>query len=495
MSDWENNIINDTELTDKSFGDDGRHEVNSPKSWPALIIIGVLGLCTLILFSLRIVCATTNYRPARGLADSPFVGMQNFSRILNGPQAASVLSTSVLAAIVSAALSLLFGLLGALAGKLSRITRAAAAGLGMVLAFIPAYVWSSIFKVSPIDSSVLPLLFIWAIPRIGLSVTVGALTVRMTKSVMRAGLIMFFLSLTLGVAGFETTGISMRHLTFDSYIYRIAFQSGQYSMGAAVEVLRGLISLFFFIPGAIILAAVMLRKLEAKPASPAKKRGSVKMGLIALLSTLVVMLALGAILLNVGGASVLNNARVIRGMINSVSLSLIIILLGTGVYFVIFLLTGKLKNRSTLLFILLLAVLMPLSAFSIVKFLSARNFGLINTIFPEALAALSSPIIVLLMTALVMHRPRSPLTCLQLGGGLAALAAACAVFSTGNLYLSTSGKMPLGYLLRTSLASIPAASGEQTVNAFVAILGLAMLVSALPAAVGAMLTVSGVERE
>ena len=460
------------------------------KVWIAVAILGALAL---ILVGSRLWMSLTKVNMIKGLAHSPFVGLANYQRLLSTPALSRALLSTFLMRVVDILLAVGFGFIGAAAGK--GRGRGIVAGIGLALAAIPSLLWEILIIRGRLLASSAGVILIYlqhALPWAGLSMFAGALLVRTARgrtssaalTVPELMLFTFFTGVFMPNS-LAVTPINMHSAPVDSVIYRYGFQNAQIAAAAATEVLRGALTLVFAVVGALVMIP-LLRSYASdnRPATAGASSGALPAGLIAGLS----LLTIGV--LSILGGSGIPSEDIARSAGGSVALMLVTLVLGFGIYFLLYLLVGDFRREAPFPLALCILFAMALGTFSICQYMTAHSLHLVNTVLPVAMRAVLNPLTLTFAFVLALLRPRRMSARLLLALSAAAFAA---TFSLGNysdslIYLSRIAD--LGSMIRYVVGSVDWFSTN-----LLFVPGLILLLGAVPALVSGLLALKVSSRD
>ena len=480
-------------------GDDARSASRSNLIW------SVIGVCALILCIgavYRWTLAMTKYRPTRGMFDNPWVGFDNFNRLISNPSFAHALTSSVLYGIFGIVVSLVFSLLGWGAASAGRTARAIAVALGAAVAFVPVVVLDqALIRMAPrtvADGAFQPMLLIWhMLPIGGVSVMLGALLPGAWSGQNRFSGVLIAPLLTLSSFLMDTcvTDLLQNNMNrsytdrLSTYITSTGYMKGQFSVAAAAEVVQSLLNLIPAIIGAILIALLVKKARPAlgMPVEKSRPTASVAAGAAAGF----LILAFGIALFSRG--SVLSDVRVQQSVIISLVSALLVAVLAFGIYFGALICARHFDHARWLPIALLILLSTGFHRISIAEYLIAHHLGLSNTIVMPVLDATVNPLSVMLLLGILLLRPRRMSACLLSALGIALLSAAYVMGDVNAFYIHvrSASQANLGMLLQNVLQSrqmdvsgldAPATDAD---NLRLSLIGLTLMLVSLPIGVGA----------
>ncbi len=467
----------------------------------------LLGIPALFVVGFRLYIAMTKFRPMRGLFSSPFVGMQNFQMLLRGPTIGTNIQCTLIFLLIGLALAIVFGFIGSAAGRGSG--RSIMIGLGLALAATPRLFWEACF----ISLGMLrqpgnaPMIYlIQALPWAGLSMFAGALlsTVwpnRRAFAALAVPVLMLFAGASIAGASLSPTYTALNSkatMSLNYFSYQQSYLNANYAIGAAVESLRGLVTLLCAIIGLLLLVP-MLRSHGAELADAPQSAPAAPAALLAGL----LPLAVGIVMLITGGTGILANRTIATGLLRSALEFMLTLILGFGFYFALLGLAGRFSRNSAMPVGLSMLSAMALGAFSIVGFLFAHSLGMIDTLIPVIFNNLLSPLSFAFAFVLVLTRPANSRSRALLALG-AALFAAC--FGLGSYegsitYVRSNSNMNFAGCAYQAMRNMEFLSQNQSGlsglapaipdNIPATLAGLSLLLAALPAAFSALLSTLG----
>lgn len=455
--------------------------VNSNLIW---IGTGIFFAVTVLFFAAEALLSMKNYRVTRGLFESPFVGLQNYERLLLGQDYIRPFFNSLLYGLSVSVLAFLAGLAGLFLGRSGSAGRHMSITLGLLLAAVPRLFWESIVNLP--GAVAFADILCGSMPWFGLALAAGSLLANRSGGMKPALLLPVLCLMSVfsgqeGVINIIFNPLNRGSMRMDQYLYRVGLQSGKYSLSASGYVLYGLICLLFAAIGCALLCFLLRGKEDNLTLERVSFSGAVSGILAALL-----LAGIGA-WLTFGGQPLLDGSRIAQVLSNTILEMLIAILLGFGLYLLVLVLGGQ-RGSSGGAFpqaAFAFAVL-SLGQMWFTKYLLVRNVGLVNTVVPVALGWLLSPRALALAVVLAMARPASTGERLR----FAAVAALMAVvLGLGELRSSTTyllGGIDLSNLLYRAFQS-----NEAQIPGFdpSSLWGTLLLFLALP--LGAAITLMG----
>ena len=417
------------------------------------IAAAILGGIALLVIGYRVWLSFCDY----SFRGATFVGMKNYQWLFSNPRGMQAVGTTLATRLVD-----------------------------LALAIVPMYVWEfallSTRAVSLMDGG-LALTLIHALPWAGLSMFAGALLApKWPSSPVGAALAAPALMLLSGVSSVSMPMIfASRNLDFMTMEYGlIRFQIG---LGAATEVLRGLVTLPLAVGGVFLLAG-LLRK-HGGDSSPAAQGGALPATLLAGLIPLVV----GVVLLATGDRSALADSYFAQAVGTSVSELFLTLLVGFGFYFGLYCLVGRFNPKSGLPLGLTFTMALALGALSIVGYLLPQLLRLLDTIVPVIVSGVLNPFALTFAFVLALARPAKVSSRLLLALAAAAFAAGCCATGWTSSYLYLMRIQDLGLLMRRSVTAFSGQGG------FAAIIGVLLLFCGVASALASLFSVKGTQSE
>ena len=487
--------------TDSAAGGDVHADDSRNLPWAAAAILGVPALLTV---GSRLYMAMTKFTPMRGLLSSPFVGMENFQRLLRASTIGENIKCTLIFLFIGLALAVVFGFIGTAAGRGSG--RSVMIGLGMALAATPRLFWEASFISLGLLSQpgTTPMIFLLqALPWAGLSMFAGALLSTVWPNhrafaALTVPVLMLFASASIAGAPFSPVYTALNRsatMSLNCFSYQHSYMMANYSLGAAVESIRGLITLLCAIPGLLLLVP-MLRSHGVELADAPQSASAAPAALLAGL----LPLAVGIAMLITGGTRTLTNDTLTLGLLHSALEFILTLILGFGLYFGLLSLAGRFSRGGAMPVGLSMLFAMALGAFSIVGYLLAHTMGVGNTLIPVIFSSLLNPLSFAFAFVLVLTRPADGKARALLALG-AALFAAC--FGLGNyegsiIHVSSNSSRDFAGVAFIAMRNMETLSDTSAVlnmqapsSILASLAGLSLVLSALPAAFSAMLSTLG----
>ncbi len=455
------------------MSDNRSHRFN----WIALLLLGLAAIPVLIPAGIEFVLSRRAYTPVQGLFTSPVVGWQNYSAIM--AQFPRLLTNSFVLWLVSLAGALLLGLAAALSVSRIRNRKIAATSAGLLLlpAFVPpicyfvlAYRLLSAAVFTNNSSYVWGFLAQTLLPGAAVIAFAGAATGLVWRSRGRnplagtlqgcLGAVLLYCCLML-TPSFETTQLSYNPLVYqsadilDTYQYRMSLQQNNLGTGAAAFILRSVLQALLAVIPALILAYSLRRQDQALQSASGSGLETIdrKTSLAVLPWLAAVLLGLAA-LLAIGMPGSLAKLNIGSNLLMAVPTVLIALL--AGAIFALLILSGAQQASRSGLVIFAVIMLAPANAI-IGHYLVARQFGLINTIFPTALTVglLPPALLLLLVFALLLRGSRNRQAILLFSLGAACLIGALAYGHAfpNILFVTRSNLLSVGALLKNVFSS------------------------------------------
>ena len=462
------------------------------KVWILTIILLVIGL---LFFAAETWISMTKYNPMRGLAGGAFIGMENFERLLSRPDVMNALVNSLIIGLITAAVAVGGGFIGAALGRGGAAGRRIGAALGLLIAAVPRILWERLLWNPSV--SVLTAGICTAIPWLGMAVAGGALLSGRERSTAQAALTVPAMTLILffevgGYPSFLSNALSMHAVGLDQVLIRYGVMQGNISLGAAGYVLLALIGLIPSIAGILMISFTNRGRAEGQEL----RKGSFLDALPGMIIGAVV-LAIGAWMTFAGGMP-----RTQALVITLVEIALALFL-GFGIFLLCQVLGGKNRAagggagfaRAVLAFAAL-----GLATPWMVKYLLTARMGLVNTIFPVAISWFLNPKTLTLALVLALCRPAGVKQCLR---NALAISLMSVVFGIGEirgsyLYLNSSRDVSAEVYQAIAGVGFAAGSTAEAVHpeaVISAVWGSALLMMGLPLGAGTALTVMSVSKE
>ena len=439
----------------------------------ALVIMGLVAAYTIAISLLK-------YNLARGLADSEFVGLQNFERFFSSPYEIATLKNSLLLRLIQMAAGLLAALpligwvrLGKNPGK--TLTKACLC----LIPFSVPYMISTLAVVKLIPRDIL-------MDPDGVYLTFALGTVLQTAGFVgfcggffsylkmrgigngaRQGVLVAMLVLALSMATPDLSATMMlsnslntqSSLTFDFYAYRTGIQQMNFSLSSAVTVVKVALQCVLAIVPAILLCKIA-KKDETRLEIPDVKKSFFTFS-GAKLAWLVILLAMAVAAFGIetiarftaepeaavdAVTTAAQEVAASQSILNSALVSAVVSVLGGALAglvafsFIVHFRSGR-KGFG-------LAMIIAASACSLFmsEYLAVRNVGMINTPWPMILRAVIDPRLLCIAFALAVvlrMAPERRTRGVVLGLMLLGAAFAWGDFFSANLYAYAGNMIPL----------------------------------------------------
>ncbi len=474
--------------------------VASRSSKNSLIWI-VVGVCALILgisAVQRFILAMTSYRPGRGTAGSPWVGLENFQYLFRNPSFSRTIVNAAVYGFFRLVVSFLFSLLGGAAGTSgSRGGKAAAVAFGVLIAFIPSVLYDYMMVGTDVirSSGFNPLIpIIQALPFGGVSLLLGALLTDVWPKERFRGVLVAPL-LALATFFFEKysgsllqNALNLQYTeTLASFCFKTGFQMVRYSTAAAAELMQSLMNLIPVAAGALMIA-LMVR--TARPATVRLTKEGTAVSVIAGTAAGGLVLAAGILLVS-SSPSIFRQSTVLSPAVSGFVAALIVAVLAFGVYFAVLMCTAVSDRERWLPLSLIILLSVGFNRTSVADYIAAMRIGVVNTPVMPILQAIVNPLSVMLMIGMIILRPRNTTTCVLLALGAALLSAAYVMGDTSSymIYVMNRSQQNLGLLTRSVLQM---AEGAEIRTG---IAGMLLLFISVPLGVGTALCIRAAQRE
>ncbi len=414
-----------------------QHEIAPRKNTGiAIILIVLTGIFALIILGipalLGFILSFQNYNPMMGLANSDFVGLDNFIRIVDSFIFPSLIINTIRLSFVGEILPVIIGTaLALLIFKQNSTTRPLFLGLVLLPVFIPSTVYASIasnifmtpnsflgeaaFGVIGVDLgfffvSGVPKLFLSAFFALALATVCDKTPIGGKKGAMIAGLALLFLSIS-GILSpnIEAVTLLQNHLnlevseTLDSYEYKTGFAYAEFGMGAAVTVIKNAFQLIMTIIAGIVICSLINTIIlsgeigeETEISEPRVPSSGV--GFVAIISAVVaVIVSVAMIIISVQHPGLGGFADTFIVLFNTVTVALF-----TTVLFITF--TGlcgfSLGNLSPTFALAYCGIISLISANYMGNYLISRSIGTINTFIPIIFQQIIRPELILCVALL-----------------------------------------------------------------------------------------------
>ncbi len=458
------------------------------------IAAGIFALIALVFFALELWLSMSDYKMARGLASAPIVGLENYTRVLSGSLDRLFIGWTAYSGLAALVMTVVMGLAGMGLSKAGRGGVWAAAAAGLAMAAVPQC-WLIAAATSIRMPEAIDILF-YAMTWGGISLAASALIGKAwrRRSVFSAFIVpaMYLMLLFTGAGG--TTAMSHgMYMRVDEYIYSRSLSRMQFGMGSAANTMATLAGLLPAIGGMVLLLIAALRR---KPESELAVRRAPFLSMLPGIAAAGLLLIAGAALMFTGRPISMNSVTMIGSTAAEAALALV---LGFGVYFLVFLLSGKTNGGATFGYAIFVFAALSVCRFTILKLLAAYALGLRSSVVPVAVDWVLNPLVMTLAASLTLLRPRKASQCLLPALGMAALAVVFGItnptpssvyvtadFSRAFLnFLMTNGRGNadmMQTLTPAQIAGMNAAYGRY-------VAGILMLLTAVPFGAGLALTV------
>ena len=464
-------------------------------------VFGILALAVLtamlMIFAVTVVISMQRYTPIRGISNSPYVGINNYERVLSMPTTPPAMGTTLAMRLFEGLLSLLVA--AAFCALYYAVKKPGAALLLGCLWLIPVCV-------PPVSMAMLVTKTLGLRP---VSHEAGIAGYALSTFLQTAGLFCFsgglftalnlmkkgkagkgpYFGLLIGalvwlLAGMTTnldadlsTSTAMSGAgSLDRLIYAQSFMNANFGVSGAMSVIKVLLQIALAIVPLVVLC-ILARKKSTKGKTPLM----VLWVFLAFLTVFGASIAVG-FLGGITGAS-----PIVTGLLNSLMVSLMGGCLGGLIAYSF---VHLMRRSPSLLFGLIAVLLCAAMSCKAAQYLLMQQMSIVNTLYPAVLLAAFDPRLILLSSLLAFalrdHMERRP------GSLVLAMALLCAAFAWGNmtlpmLYTNSRALYTLPYYLRQVTLNTVSSSAADTSQSMVQAYGERMkteqilrLLTALP---------------
>lgn len=401
-------------------------KVHRPDTTVVLSLV-IMAILTLIPGLLNLFLSFKEYTPAQGIWGSPYTGLTNYLSLIQGNNFPRLLGNSFFLGLVSFLATLVLAIPAALLCSLIKNRKIAAtcAGLLLMPAFVPAACYfvltCRIFSTTLFTQSstyVFGFIAQTLLPGAALIAFAGAATSMVFRARGRkplhgalqgclgASLLVCFMLL---LPNHEALQLSSNPLvyqsadTLDTYAARSFLQQNKLGGSAAAYVLRSILQgCLAVIPAAILAFTLKKQDQLAQPAAIPETDQNARQTILPWIPWLIAV-ALGVCtVLAIGVPQISAVSGIASNLLMSIPMVIIALLVGTIAAYII--LNGARNASRTGLAIFAVILLAPAGAMA-GQYLLARQFGLLNTIFPTALTTwlLPQALLLILIFALLVR--------------------------------------------------------------------------------------------
>ena len=488
------------------------------------IPFSLLLVYTLCMVGYEAIVSFSNYKAMRGIADSEFVGLKNYERILNYRDTANSFFNSFGQTLMYMLPALGLGmLLSFLLGLIpSRKVKSALAGAALLTALIPTIVLeqgvvsffndafaamrAAGFNDVPLNALVdsTASLFISTIvnmiPQLALVVFAGlslSISTGMSpwKGALIAGLLpmMTLFTPNMAVTRLVSNTMNMQVTnTMPLLVYKYGLQNMQISYSTAISTLVRFANLFASVLPMLLIALFV--KSDAKNLRVREEKHSWGFEMLIAFG---VTLTLAAMYLLAQPAGNMDRLQTEPAVI-TVAVGFMALIVGFLLLFLIIALSRHAAGKTSFVFALMLVMLTMISNYLISGYMAIRNLGMLNTAFSVVFGAMANPVFLTILVLLLLQRPANMRQALFLTLGGAFLLAACAMgdYLPGLMTTQSTNARPLSttlYLQINTAVQGNASTIAEVLNASKFILLLSVALAAVPGVTFVMGGVGGVD--